>query len=428
MQENNQMPQDQVFWYLKNENPERLEGIIKTDVVIIGGGMAGLSAAQSFHDRGCSVALLEKNYCGAGASGKSSGFITPDSEFNLSHFNRLFGPQEAKRLWDFVLSGVGLIEKNIKKFSLDCDYQVQDTLVVANSMDTVETLQTDYETHQKLVGDGSFYDKESLGKIIRSPGYFGGMSYSNTFGISAYRYCQGMKDTLQAAGVKIFEETPAVSIHADGVDTPHGKAQAEHVVVCVDRFAPDQDWLVNDIYHAQTFLMMSAPLSPESIKKIFPEKPFMVWDTDLIYQYYRITGDNRFMIGGSDIVSIFWGQEQHNSHKIFKKLTRYTKEKFPDVTIDFEYFWPGLIGVSKDIMPIADYSRTMPNVYYISGAAGLPWAAALGHYSAEKIIEKRDNLDRYFSRNRIFPVGNLAQSILRKRLAFALSNLITLYK
>ena len=428
MKKNIPFPQDQVFWYLNNKSPNRLDGTIKADVLVIGGGMAGLSTAQSFHDKGCSVVVLEKNYCGAGASGKSSGFITPDSEFNLSHFERLFGPEEAKRLWNFVVSGVKYIQDNIKKFSIDCDYQVQDTLVVANTSHAATKLKQDYDIHQKLFNDSSFHTKHDLEKILGSKNYFGGMSYTDTFGISAHQYCQAMKERLEQAGVRIFEETPVLQIHEKGADTSYGHVHADHIIVCTDRFAPDLGDLVDDIYHAQTFLMMSAPLSPESIKKIFPEKPFMVWDTDLIYQYYRITGDNRFMIGGSDIVSIFWGQEQHNSHKMFKKLQTYTKNKFPDVTINFEYFWPGLIGVSKDIMPIADYSTKYPKIYYISGAAGLPWAAALGRYSAEKIIEKRDDLDRYFSRKRTFPIGRFAQSVLRKRLSFALSNVITLYK
>lgn len=428
MQKNNQLPQDQVFWSLKSESVQPLKGTIKTDVVIVGGGMAGLSAAQSFHDKGCSVVLLEKTYCGAGASGKSSGFITPDSEFNLSHFQRLYGPYEAKRLWDFVLSGVERIEKNIKTFSIDCDYSVQDCLVVANSTKALTKLQSDYQVHQKLFNESTFYEKEALGTILGSQEYFGGMSYSNTFGINTYRYCQAMKENLQATGVKIFEETPVIKIHAKGVDTTHAQVQADHVVVCVDRFIPSLGALVGDVYQAQTFLMVSAPLSEESIKKIFPQKNYMVWDSDLIYQYYRIIEGNRFLIGGSDMLSIFWGHEQHNSHKMFEKLSTYTKTKFPEVAIDFDYFWPGLIGVSKDIMPIADYDSTMPNVYYISGAAGLPWAAALGRYSAEKIIDKSDGLDQYFGLKRKFSIGGIAQTFLGQRLTFALSNLKALYK
>ncbi len=422
------MPQDQVFWYLDKQSPKRLHGTIKTDVVVVGGGMAGLSAAQSFRDKGCSVVLLEKNYCGAGASGKSSGFITPASEYNVSDLVRLFGQHEANRLWQFACSGVQSIKKNIEAFGIDCDYQQQDSLLVANSSSAYAKITSEYDAHQKLSYKSQLYDKAALASIVRSPEYYGGVSYPDTFGINTYRYCQAMKATLETSGVQIFEETPVVTVHANGVDTVDARLEADHIIVCVDRFAPDLKLLANDVFCAQTFLMLSAPLSDATIKQLFPDRPFMVWDSDLLYYYYRIIEGNRLMIGGTNLTSIFWGKEQHNSRTMVTALQGYAKKKFPNIVINFEYFWPGLIGISKDILPIADYDSVMPKVYYINAVAGLPWAAALGRYSADKILDKRDDLDHYFSLTRKFPVGLLAQSIVGKRIAFGLSNLTMLYK
>ena len=70
------LPQDQVFWYVNKRDIKPLTHDITTDVVVVGGGISGLTAAQSFGKKGCKVVLIEKNYCGSGASGKSSGFIT----------------------------------------------------------------------------------------------------------------------------------------------------------------------------------------------------------------------------------------------------------------------------------------------------------------------------------------------------------------
>lgn len=96
--------------------------------------------------------------------------------------------------------------------------------------------------------------------------------------------------------------------------------------------------------------------------------------------------------------------------------------KFEGVDIHFEYLWPGLIGITKDIMPIAGHIETRSPIYVIAGAAGLPWAAALGNYSAESIVDGKCDFDAEFSPYRKFPIGRGLQKILGTPLAFAISN------
>lgn len=420
-------PQDRVFWYQKPPTPKKLRGTITTDIAVIGGGMAGLSTAQSFRERGCNVVLIEKDFCGAGATGKSSGFITPDSEYGLAHFAKIFGPQKAKEVWQFVSSGDQLIKTNIEKHTLPCDYKPQDTLIVANSRGGFSNIKAEYQVQQQLFSKGQLYNESELQHVIGSKTFFGGVRYAETFGINPYLYCQEMKQVLERSGVSIFEETPAISFGNHHIQTPDGTIKADHIIVCLDRYVTDLHKLMCDIYHVQTFITVSAPLKDSEVKSIFPETPLMVWDTDLIYHYYRIIDGNRFLIGGSDLFSTFWGYERHNAHNVFKMLSNYARKKFPQISFTFEYMWPGLIGVSKDIMAIADYDRQDASVYYIAGVAGLPWAAALGNYSAEKILDKRSDLDEYFSLNRAFPIGGIVQKILGNRITFALSNFISLY-
>ena len=69
-------------------------------MVVLGGGMTGLSAAEWLRDHaGREVVLLESSFCGGGATGRSSGFITPDSELQVNDLVRRFGAAEARRLW-----------------------------------------------------------------------------------------------------------------------------------------------------------------------------------------------------------------------------------------------------------------------------------------------------------------------------------------
>lgn len=419
------MPLDSVFWYLPDKPVKQLRGHARADVVIIGGGMAGLSAAQAFRKKGCSVIVLEKSFCGAGASGKSSGFITPDSEFSLGSFVERYGPGKARLLWEFVISGVDTIKSTIEQYEISCDYAVQDTLVVASTArDFTRLLVPEYESRMKLGYDSLLYP--DLTTILGSEGYHGGISYGNTFGINGYRYLQALKGHLEEQSVLIYEETPAISLEKQRVGTPYGEVRAQYVVLCMDRFTPDLGALKSEVYHVQTFLIASGKLTDRERSSIFPQRPYMVWDTDLLYQYYRITGDNRLLLGGATLTETYALKAHHESGALFAKLSSYWAAKFPQVTPQFQYMWPGLIGVSKDIMPLAGPDLHDTTRYYVAGAAGLPWAAALGAYSADVLLEGRSDLDDYFTPYRHFTFGPKIQRVLGTRLAFALSHLTSL--
>jgi gamma-glutamylputrescine oxidase len=415
-------PQNQVFWYLKAKKPTRLLQSIKADVVIVGGGMSGLSAAQQFAKYGCSVVLLERWFCGGGASGKSSGFITPDAELGLSYFAKKFGDTEAKKIWDFVVSGVHHIKNNIESYNLSCDYRKEDTLVLALDKKHIQDIQDDHNIRQKLGYESTLYQKKELSKIIASSRYYGAVRYHDTFGISPYKYCQEMKDVLISQGVKIYEETPVLEIKDNRLQTPRATVEADSIVVCVDRFLPELHKLSNQVFHVQTFLMASSPLTDHEAALLFPDDLCMCWDTAMVYTYFRLNADNRFLIGGNTLICTYDKQEHYNPKRTIQKLTDYVQRHFPHVSINFEYCWPGLIGISKDVRPIAGRDKHNAHIYYVAAATGLPWAAALGNYSADHMIKGRSEFDELFSPYRSFLIGDGIQSMLGKRLAFALNN------
>jgi gamma-glutamylputrescine oxidase len=98
------------------------------------------------------------------------------------------------------------------------------------------------------------------------------------------------------------------------------------------------------------------------------------------------------------------------------------RRKFPHTPLDLEYFWPGMIGVSKDLLPLAGRDPARPTISFVSGATGLAWAAALGRYMAEKLQSDRADLDPEFDPSRHFIVGPKVQHIIGTAGAFALSH------
>lgn len=417
------MVHEQVFWYtLAEPATAPLTENTTADVVIVGGGIAGLTAAQSLSLAGFSVVLLEQDFCGSGASGKSSGFITPDSELGLRDFTTLYGKNKANQLWNIALSGIKIIKENIDQYNISCNYNVQDSLYVANSLSAVDDLAKEYEAQQAST---TLYTKDTIQQILGTQKYFGGVRYKNTFGICAYLYCQRMRNVLQQAGVRIFEQSKVERIDSHIVYTARHHVKADYIVVCTDWTLPELNIVPDAIYHAQTFLAVTKPMPDAEIKKIFPTDRLMVWDSDLTYHYFRIIDNNRFLIGGSSVLYTYSKTEKPHSPSMLRNLTAYAQQTFPQVNFDVEYFWPGLIGISKDLVPIAGQDKQRPHVYFVSAAEGLPWAVGLADYVTEKIISGRSDLDDIVAPYKKYAIGSILQHIIGKRLSFVLNNGIT---
>jgi gamma-glutamylputrescine oxidase len=148
----------------------------------------------------------------------------------------------------------------------------------------------------------------------------------------------------------------------------------------------------------------------------------MVWGSDLTYKYFRLTGDRRLLIGGGTLASTYSRRERHRPEQAVRHLTRYLAERFPDVRVKFTACWPGLIGITKDFAPILGSHPRHSAVHYAAGAAGLPWAAALGRYLAEKVLAGRNDLDAVLGVQRRFPIGSRLQTVLGAPATFAISH------
>src|ERR1700728_2768982 len=99
-----------------------LQGAIRADVCIVGGGVAGCSAALALAERGYRVVLLEARRIGWGASGRSGGPAIFGPAAEQSDLEKWVGLADARRIWDICLAGLTLLRQRIDKHSIDCDW------------------------------------------------------------------------------------------------------------------------------------------------------------------------------------------------------------------------------------------------------------------------------------------------------------------
>lgn len=413
---------DRIFWQRARPAPRAaLTGVHETDVAVIGGGISGLFAARKLLEAGKRVALLEADLVGGGASGTSSGFITADSELQVAQLLRRFGPERARQLFDAANAVIGAIRSDIEGLGIACDRVDADCLFVARDPSSTEEIREEHDARLSLGMESHLLDDVALRTALGTSRYTAGVRYGGTYAIDPFAYCQGLARELEDRGLRIFEATRVTELLPRAVRCAAGELRCERVVIATDRFTPELGLERRDVFSVQTVLALSAPLPPERLASLFPSGPLMVWDSALDYRYFRPTGDGRLLIGGNRLTRTYLSSSD-DTGAVVKMLVEEVKHLLPGLgELAIEWQWPGGIGVSRDLLPIAgplDERRSVA----ICGT-GLPWAALGGEVAARAALGSPEELDALFDPYRSFTELELFQPLLGKPLTFALSHL-----
>jgi gamma-glutamylputrescine oxidase len=380
---------------------------IRCDVLIVGGGFSGVSAAAEFVRKGLKVVLVEKNILGGSSSGRSAGFLTPNSELELHQLVRRYGPEAAKDIWDAPCLGIERIVRGIKNFDIECGLLEQDSLFLGLGKDGKKDVESEAECRQSLgFSDQKVYEGDALKNIIGAKGYTAGIRYAGTYGVNPLLCLQGFKDVLIDNGMQVFESTEVIRLEDHTAFTRGGTVTADQIIIAVDKLKGEISPLADEVFHAQTFLSVSEPLTDKDLIRLFPSgKQMQCWDSRLVYTYFRLTGDNRLLVGGGTAITTYL-KEAYNNHRIIGRVIRRFKEHFPFLhDLAFIQFWPGLIDATRDLLPIIVRPPENPHLHFVLGSVGLPWAAFAGSFTARNVLgeagEDYDKYYRYFSNRRI---------------------------
>jgi len=427
----------QNWWFttllgIKEPIRQPLRGHIKTDVLIVGAGVAGLSAALCLIGSGKKVVLVDKNICGGSSTGKSAGFLTPDSELELSQLLRKYGINGARDLWGVAAKGVEIMVDNIQKHRIECDLQVQDCLFLGKGASGWKDVQEEVESRKKLGYSSTIYEESEVPFVIGSHAYSGAIRYSGTYGVNPLLYAQGVKQVLLDNDIEIFESSEVLSWDGHTVHTHLGSVTADKIIFCIDKPKPEITKYDQSVYHAQTFLSISEPLGDEDITKLFPQGPMQCWDSDLIYTYFRLTGTKRLLVGGGDMITTY-AKNDTTTPRVINHVIRELKEKIPSIRpLRFIQYWQGRIDMTRDLVPTVLIDPEHPWTHFVLGCVGLPWGTFCGNFVAQNVLDDQ-SLDNekyygYFSPNRKFVIPLWMESVLGKRLVFTINNAWAKYR
>ncbi len=389
-----------------------LREALQADVVVVGGGFAGLSAALELARQGLSVVLLEADRIGSGASGRNGGQAIVGYASGQGPFEEQLGQADAQRAWDLSLEAVTLIEQRVREHAIDCDW-VRGYTYVADSQKKARALREECDDHNRRGVACDWAEGADVARFIGSPRYVAAFRENTSGHLHPLKYALGLARAAQAAGVRIFEHSPVTRLQRGNTlvaRTAQGQVTARFGVLAGNcmlaehgpQVAPE---IAPRIMPVGTYMIGTAPLEPALCERLIPGNA-AVCDNNFVLDYFRFSADRRLLFGGR--VS-YTTQTPSNLKGV---MAQRMGQVFPELAaVPVQYVWGGFVDISMSRAP--DFGRLGQNLYYLQGFSGhgVALTGLAGRLVAEAVTGQAGRFDVFARlRHRPFPGGPLLRT------------------
>jgi gamma-glutamylputrescine oxidase len=393
-----------------------LAGRVAADVCVVGGGYAGLSAALELAGRGYSVALLEANRIGWGASGRNGGqALVGFGSAGEGAIEAQLSAVDARRAWDITVEGLQLLRERIDRYGIDCDYR-PGYLSVAVSAGKSRELKAWADHVVRTYGYPlEWIGPSDIGHWIASNRYHSGVFDSRSGHLHPLKYCLGLAAAAQGGGVRVFEGSTANSFERGKkpvVRTADGEVVCRFVVLAGNAYLGDfgeavAPELAGRIMPVGTYMIATEPMSMTRADALIRQRA-AVSDTNFVLDYFRLSADQRLLFGAGESVR---ASTPRNLIAIVRKRML---DVFPQLAdLQVPYAWGGLVDITMNKAP--DFGHLDANIYYLEGFSGhgLVLSAMAGRLVAEAIGGRPERFDLFARiKHHRFPGGKLMRTPL----------------
>ena len=324
-----------------------LSGDLDVDVVVIGGGLTGITTAYLLKREGVKVALLERQRCAETDTGHTTAHLTYVTDARLHHLVKVFGKDGARAFWEAGVAAIEEIERIAAAPFIDCDFQWVPGFLHAPRIGEVESkeielLQEDARLAQEFGFDARFLDDAPYAKRPA-------VRFEKQAKFHPRKYLAPLVACIDGDGSHVFENTEAEKIDAEPLVVHAGRyrVRCQYLVIATHNPLAGKSSLVSaTLFQTKLALYTSYVLGARLPAGTLPAALF--WDTGDPYDYLRVDShpDHDYAVfGGEDCKT---GQEE-NPHEVFNRLETRFKQYFPQAEI--QHRWLGQVVETNDGLP-----------------------------------------------------------------------------
>ena len=335
----------------------------RVDVVVVGGGMTGLTAAYLLTASGKSVAVLERGRCALVDTGHTTAHLTMVTDTPLSELVRTFGREHAQAAWDAGLAAIAQIDEIVRRESIACDFAWVPGYLHAPRDRSRRGDDVDFEAEAKLASDLGF-DAVLVTDVPLMGGP--GVRYENQARFHPRMYLAGLARAIDAGGGRIYEHSEACEF----LDDPLRVKANDCTITCRDVILATHNPLIGlsnlasaTLFQTKLALYTSYVIAGRVARGMVPDALFS--DTGDPYDYLRLTPHRDYdlvIFGGEDHKT---GQAD-DTKQCFDTLQRRLKALLPNVKVT--HHWSGQVIETPDGLPYL--GRSVDHQYAATGFAG----------------------------------------------------------
>lgn len=385
------------------------------DVVIVGAGYTGLSAALTLARAGREVVVIDAEAPGYGASTRNGGQCgTGNQKFTAAQLIANHGEHKARALITEGLAMLRYLGEFIEGEGIDCHFSRVGRFRGAVIPRHYEALARDMEDMRRLAGvESHMVPRSEQHAEVGSDFYHGGAVLPNDGSLHPALYHRGLLEKAEAAGAKVIGHNPVGAISEISgrvsVNTGRGRLQARCVLVATNGYTGAQLPMFNRrVVPIGSAIIATEPLAPEQVRRLMP-KNRVVGSSSRIYHYMRLCTEGRRFLWGGRIKGGSLPEDAEGFVHLYDDMLRV----FPELGgTRITHAWSGYVAYTQDVFP---HLGNRDRIYFAMGycGTGVVRSTYFGHKVALKILGDKEGHTAFDDlKFRHYPVHFLARRLV----------------